>query len=416
MAMTTFFPRFSAPLIQAAMADTPVIFIDGPRQCGKTTLMRQFVDEHVTWLSLDDETTLQAAMADPVGLIRGHARAAIDEVQRAPALLRAIKKAVDEDRQPGRFLLTGSSNILTLPGVSESLAGRMEVVNLQPLAQAELVGQPPVFLQQVLAGKRPPTHETTKQDDGQQLIARVLTGGYPEMVNRAEPRRRQAWARDYVRAIVQRDMRDIASIDKLDRLPKLLRALAQQSGQLTNFTQLAGQLGIDDKTARKYVDLFEQVFLVRRLEPWFRNHLKRLVKTPKLHFVDSGLLAMMRGLSAERIARDRSAWGALLETFVHGELLKMLPWQDRPAAMFHYRDKDQQEVDFVIETADGEVVGIEVKAAATVHAADFSGLRKLANACGGDFIAGVLLYDGAQVLSFGDGLYAAPVSSLWVGE
>ena len=235
------------------------------------------------------------------------------------------------------------------------------------------------------------------------------------MVRRADLTRRQAWAREYVRAVVQRDVRDIAAIDKIERLPRLLRALAQHAGQLVNFTQLAGQLGIDDKTARKYVGMFEQVFLVRRLEPWFRNHLKRLVKTPKMHFIDSGLLSTLRNQTMTRLTRDRSAWGPLLETFVHGELLKAISWQSTPCEMFHYRDKDQAEVDFVVETDAAEVVGIEVKAAASVNMADFSGLQRLASASADDFRAGVLLYDGERVLSFGDRLYAAPFSSLWAG-
>lgn len=395
------------------MADTPVVLIDGPRQCGKTTLLRQMMAAGTAWLSLDDEATLNAAVADPVGLVRGLERVAIDEVQRAPALLRTIKKSVDEDRRPGRFLLTGSTDILTLPGISDSLAGRMETVNLLPLAQAEILGRRPVFLTRVLAGEPPP--ETTGNGAGAPVMELALRGGYPEMVRRSDPARRQAWAREYVRAIVQRDVRDIASIDKIERLPRLLRALAQHSGQLVNFTRLAGQLGIDDKTARKYVGMFEQVFLVRRLEPWSRNHLKRLVKTPKLHFIDSGLLAALRGQSARRLAHDRGGWGSLLETFVHGELLKSIGWQSVPCEMFHYRDKDQLEVDFVIETDAGKVVGVEVKAAASVNMADFAGLQRLATASGDDFLAGVLLYDGERVLSFGDKLHAAPFSSLWAG-
>lgn len=411
MATTTLFPRFASEQVTAALADTPVVLINGPRQCGKTTLMQQMLGADRDWFSLDDEATLNAAIADPVGLIRGRARVAIDEVQRAPALLRAIKKSVDEDRQLGRFLLTGSTDVLTLPKLSDSLAGRMEVVELLPLAQAEIVGHRPGFLSSVLAGAAPP--QTPDSTSGPPATELALRGGYPEMVRRSDAARRRAWAREYLRAVVQRDVRDIASIDRIERMPRLLRALAQHSGQLANFTQLAGQLGIDDKTARKYVGVFEQLFLVRRLEPWFRNHLKRLVKTPKVHFIDAGLLAAMRSQTAARRSHDRTAWGSLLETFVHGELLKAIRWHPTPCQMFHYRDKDRVEVDFVIETDDAEVVGIEVKAAASVSVADFSGLRRLAGAAGRDFRAGVLLHDGERVLSFGSNLYAAPFSSLW---
>lgn len=401
-----------AGTIKQALTDTPVTLINGPRQCGKTTLARLFAGAGRAWLTLDDGTLLAAALADPVGFIGQHERMIIDEVQRAPTLLRAIKHSVDENRKPGRFLLTGSTDILSLPGISDSLAGRMEIVELLPFSQAELQGQPSGLLSRLFAGETP---QTTSDASRKQptLEQRVLLGGYPEMLARPLPARRQAWARDYVRAIVQRDVRDIAQIDKLDQLPLLLRAIAQQSAQLTNFNQLAGQLGIDAKTSRKYVGILEQVFLVKRLEPWFRNHLSRLIKTPKLHLLDTGLLATLRGLTPERLIHDRNAWGTLLETFVHAELLKMLPLQDQACRLFHYRDKDQVEVDIVLETDSGQVAGFEVKAAASVNAADFAGLRKLAQAAGDDFIGGMVLYDGAHVASFGGNLHAVPFSALW---
>lgn len=401
-----------AGMIEQALADTPVILINGPRQCGKTTLARQFAKAGRAWLSLDDETLLAAATTDPVGFIGGHEHLIIDEVQRAPALLRAIKHSVDENRKPGRFLLTGSTDILPLPHISDSLAGRMEIAELLPFSQAELHGQPSGLLPRLFAGETPQAAQSAAHN-APTLEQRVLLGGYPEMLARPLPARRQAWARDYVRAIVQRDVRDIAQLDKLEQLPLLLRAIAQQSAQLTNFNQLAGQLGMDAKTARKYVGILEQVFLVKRLEPWSRNHLSRLIKTPKLHLLDTGLLATLRGLTPERLARDRNAWGTLLETFTYAELLKMLPLQDHACRLLHYRDKDQVEVDIVLETDSGQVAGFEVKAAASVNAADFAGLRKLAQAAGDDFIGGMVLYDGAHVASFGGNLHAVPFSALW---
>lgn len=399
-----------ASIVERALSDTPVVLINGPRQCGKTTLARQFIGAGRTWLTLDDDTLLAAAQADPTGFIGQHECVVIDEVQRAPALLRAIKHSVDENRLPGRFLLTGSTDVMSLPGIADSLAGRMEIVELLPFSQAEMEGQPCGLLSRLFASETPKAAQSYASGNTRTLADRVLPGGYPEMLARTQPARRQAWARDYVRAIVQRDVRDIAQIDKLDRLPLLLRAAAQQSAQLTNFNQLAGELGIDAKTARKYIGILEQVFLLKRVEPWFRNHLSRLIKTPKLHLLDTGLLATLRGLTPERLARDRSAWGALLETFVHAELLKMLPLQ----GLLHYRDKDQVEVDIVLETDSGQVAGFEVKAAASVNAADFAGLRKLAQAAGDDFIGGMVLYDGPHVASFGGNLHALPFSGLWV--
>jgi uncharacterized protein len=233
------------------------------------------------------------------------------------------------------------------------------------------------------------------------------------MLRREDPKRRQTWARDYVRAIVQRDVREVANVEKLDQMPRLLQVLAHHSGQLTNFTQIGGQVGFDDKTTRKYVAILEQLFLVRRVEPWFRNQLKRLVKTPKLHFVDSGLLGALLGASVERVAKDRTMFGPLLETFVFSEVLKQASWFGESCALYHYRDKDQDEVDLVIETGGGALVGIEVKASVTVNAGDFKGLRKLAEACGDNFKLGVVLYDGGRPVLFGGRLVAAPMSCLW---
>ena len=404
------YPRFAAAHVATALRDTPVVMVIGPRQCGKTTLARDFVKNSRDFITMDDDTVLGSARSDPAGLIRGLNRATIDEVQRAPDLLRAIKRSVDEDRRAGRFLLTGSANLLTLPQVSESLAGRMEIVHLFPLAQSEIYGKEPGFLKAAFKGK---LGRLAEMKVGQDLVEAVVTGGYPEMLRRKQPERRQAWARDYIRAIVQRDVRDIAEVEKLDQMPRLLQVLAHHSGQLTNFTQIGGQIGFDDKTTRKYLGILEQLFLVRRVEPWFRNQLKRLVKTPKLHFLDSGLLAMLVGVTPTRIAKDRSLFGGLLETFVFSEVLKQVSWMQESCAVYHYRDKDKDEVDIVLEDSTGAVVGIEVKASATVNTADFKGLRKLADACGDDFKFGVVLYDGEKGVPFGNRLFAAPLSSLW---
>jgi len=404
------FPRFCAELVTTALKDTPVVMVTGPRQCGKTTLVRDLLAGNREFITMDDDTVLAAARSDPTGLVRALDRTTIDEVQRVPDLLRAIKKSVDDDRRAGRFLLTGSANILTLPQVSESLAGRMEIVSLLPLSRAEIRGKKPHFLRAAFDSELGKPAELMIGED---LIQAVLTGGYPEMLRREDPKRRQTWARDYIRAIVQRDVREVADVEKLDQMPRLLQVLAHHSGRLTNFTQIGGQVGFDDKTTRKYVAILEQLFLVRRVEPWFQNQLKRLVKTPKLHFLDSGLLGAFLGATAERIAKDRSIFGPRLETFVFSEVLKQASWFGESCALYHYRDKDQDEVDLVIETGSGALVGIEVKAGATVNTGDFKGLRKLADSGGDDFKLGVVLYDGITTVPFGDRLLAAPISCLW---
>lgn len=403
-------PRFSADRVRGALEDTPVVMITGPRQSGKTTLVRTFADHNRSYSTLDDDTVLAAARGDPAGFIRGLDRAIIDEVQRAPEILRAIKQSVDDDRRPGRFLLTGSANVLTLPRVSESLAGRIEVVSLLPLSQSELRGAKPSFLQRAFAGKiAKPSHLLVAHD----LTSAILTGGYPEMVRRKDTRRRQAWVREYVKTIIQRDVPDIAEVEKLDRMARLLQVLAHHSAQLVNFSQAGGRIGLDEKTVSRYVSIVEQMFVLRRVEPWFRNRLKRLVKTPKLHFLDSGLLAALLGVTAERIAAERSVIGPLAEAFVFSEILKQTEWRDEAFALYHFRDKDQNEVDLIVESGDGALIGIEVKIAASVGSGDFKGLRKLSEACGNDFKLGVVLYDGDKIVPFGERLFAAPLSCLW---
>lgn len=404
-----FYPRFVLARVHRALQDTPVVILNGPRQCGKTTLVGQLIGRHRSYLTLDDDTVLASARSDPAGFLRGLDRASLDEVQRAPELLRAIKRAVDQDRRPGRFLLTGSADLLALPRVSESLAGRMEVITLLPLAHSELLRRRPRFLDHAFKGK---LGSVTSPVVGADLVELVVSGGYPDLLARA-PARRSQWARDYTRAVITRDVRDIADVAHLDDMPRLMRALAHHAGQLLNFAELGGQLGLDAKTARRYLGILEQVYLVRRLEPWFTNRLKRMIKTPKLHFLDTGLLAALRGLTAERLSSDREALGALLESFVFSEVGKLISWTDREITVHHYRDKDQYEVDLVLERDDGAIVGIEVKASATVAEHDFGGLRRLAHACGDRLKLGLVLYDGETSVPFGERLFAAPLSALW---
>ena len=404
------YPRYVRPRIVEALTDTPVVLLSGPRQAGKTTLVRQFAGKNRKFVTLDDELTLLAARQDPVGLVRSLDCAVIDEVQRVPALLLAIKKSVDADRRPGRFLLTGSANLMALPSVADSLAGRMETLTLLPLAGCEMESTAGKWIDRAFDGHIP---RTTRAETGSKLVERVLRGGYPEAVSRATPRRRTAWAKQYVDALIQRDVRDIAAIDKLGHLPRLLRALAQVAGQLCNFAQLGAQVGLDSKTANKYLAVFEQMFLLRRVEPWSSNRLSRIVKTPKMQFIDSGLLGTLVGLTDASADRDRALFGRVLESFVYSELLKQATWAERDYALYSYRDKDQVEVDLVIENPAGQIVGVEVKAAASVSASDLAGLRKLATLAGGKFAAGLVLHDGSDTLPIGQKLWAVPISSLW---
>lgn len=410
MLATSLYPRHIEPRIAEAMEDTPVVLLAGPRQAGKTTLVRQIARSSMRYLTMDDQLTLMSARDDPIGLVRSLDRAVIDEIQRAPALLLAIKKSIDEDRRPGRFLLTGSANLMALPMVADSLAGRMETLLLLPLSQGEVESQPGNWLDSVFSGRIPSPGTPAL---GAALVDRVLTGGYPEAMGRTTPRRRTAWARQYIDALIERDVRDVSGIDKLNELPRFLRALAQTSGQMCNYTQLGAQVGLDGKTAAKYIGVFEQMYLLRRVDVWARNRLQRVVKTPKLQFIDSGLLSTLLELTAEETARDRTRFGQVLESFVYGELLKATTTANRDHSLMYYRDADKVEVDVVIENAAGEVVGVEVKAAATVKDSDLRGLKKLSNLAGDRFRMGVLLYDGEETLPLGDNIWAAPLSTLW---
>jgi predicted AAA+ superfamily ATPase len=414
MAIGPLLERRLTPLLQEALADTPVVLLNGPRQAGKTTLARSLTANGYQYLSLDDAATLLSAREDPTGFVRSLDRAVIDEVQRAPELLLAIKSAVDRDRRPGRFLLTGSADLRTLPVVADSLAGRMEVLTLLPLAGCELEGSPGRWLELVFAGGAPKLRTADPAaGSAAALVERVLRGGYPEAVARGTARRREAWLCQYASALLSRDVRDIASIEKLEQLPRLLRALAQVSGQLTNVNQLAGQVGLDHKTAAKYIGVFEQLFLLRRIQPWWSNRLARIVKAPKIQFLDSGLLASLLGCTSASLERDRTPFGPLLDSFVVSELIKLSSWSSDDLQVLGYRDKDQREVDLVIENAAGQVVGVEVKAKATVHRSDFAGLRRLADLAGPNFIGGFLLYDGSDTLPMGPGLWAVPLATLW---
>ncbi len=395
-----------------ALADTPVVLIHGPRQCGKTTLARMVGDpQDYSYFSFDDAVALEAAQADPVGFVADlPERSILDEVQRVPALFPALKTAVERRRVPGRFLLTGSANVLLVPRLSESLAGRMEILRLHPLAQCELAGRASLFVEALFGGG---FKTRTVERLGSALAERVAAGGYPAALARAALRRRRAWYRDYIQALVERDVRDLARIRDLDALPRLLSFAAGQTARLLNVSDLAGPFQVSRPTIREYVTLLERIFLVEELPPWHANRVSRLVKAPKLHVGDTGLACAVLGADAASLAKDRALLGQLLETFVYQELRRQASWQDEEIRFYHYRDRDGAEVDIVLERGLGDLAGVEVKAAASVTAADFRGLRRLKEASGSRLATGVVLYDGETAASFGEGLFAVPIRSLW---
>ena len=415
--------HLEAPIL-TALQDTPAVLVNGPRQCGKTTLVRTLAQQKgMDYLSLDDPNLLQTVKADPVGFTQRIDRAVIDEVQRAPDLLLALKASIDNDRRPGRFLLTGSANLMALPHIADSLAGRIEVLNLLPLSQAELAGRPADFLQRAIAQDWPlgrggqgtatrPSPSPPPDTNGGALIHHVLSGGYPEMRQRATLARKTAWAQSYVTTLIERDIQDVARIDDAARLPQLLALAAALSAQTPNLHQIGGQLSLSGKTVERYLGILEKIFLLRRLPAWSRHELNRLVKAPKLHFLDAGLQATLTRLTPALANTQRTRWGATLETWVYTELLKILTVTPEQWFTSYYRDKDQVEVDFVLESPLREIIAIEVKASASVNAYDFKGIKRLRDQCGPGFLTGIVLYDGDSALPFGSGLWAVPLQWL----
>jgi len=415
MSEETIHPRFLRPRIVEALADSPVVLLHGPRQCGKTTLARLVGDEAgFAYFTFDDDVQRAAAQTDPIGYVADlPERAVLDEVQRVPELFTSIKAAVDARRLPGRFILTGSANVLLVPKLADSLAGRMEILRLHPLSQAELGGKPCRLLSHLFASDF--KAGTSGMRLGKTLAQRVVAGGFPAALARANERRSATWYRDYAETLIQRDIRALARISAMDALPRLLTLAAGQTACLVNVSELAAPFQISRQTIREYLTLLSRIFLVDELPSWHRNRMKRLVKTPKLHVGDTGLACALLGLNGNSLWGDRQLFGRLLETFVYQELRRLASWHEEAVAFSHFRDKDQVEVDVVLES-EGLVAGVEVKAASTVTGDDFKGLRKLKDAVQNNFAAGVVLYDGESVAGFGDRLYAVPISRLWAGD
>jgi hypothetical protein len=408
---TLLLPRLIAPLLQEALSDTPVVCILGPRQAGKTTLARKYCG-NFTYITFDDSTLLETARQDPVGFIQGLPEHVIlDEVQRVPELIPAIKTSVDQNRKPGRFLLTGSANLLLLPKVQESLAGRVEVLNLYPLSELEKHrGEYSVlktFLDNGLS-----TRIIGEQSVIEGTAEAVCQGGYPEP-NTRTPQRARKWHRQYMNAIIQRDIKDIAAIRDENEMSRLMEMLAYRTGSLLNISSLATELRIGRDTTEKYLGILERLFLIRRLPAWHRNRAKRLVKAPKVHVIDSGLAATLISLKPDDWSNHSTDFGPLLESFVVQQLICQATWNDSEIKFSHYRDKDQVEVDLVIEQ-NREVWGVEVKKSASIRAKDGAGLSRLAAQAGKRFRGGMILYCGNNTLPLKQSnCFAVPMDALW---
>lgn len=404
-------PRHAAAAVNDALGDTRVVLVNGARQCGKSTLVARIGDAHgAAWRTLDRAATRQAAEYDPTEFVASDQPLVIDEVQRVPELLLAIKEAVDFDPRPGRFLLTGSAKVMALRGVPDALPGRMETIELWPLSQGEIDGKPERFVDAAFALGAKVEHVST--ESRAEYVDRVVRGGFPEAIARTG-KRRSRFFKSYVADLINRDVIQLSEIERGPEMHALTRLLAARSGQLLVPGALGSDLGLPRDTVTRYVRLLEEVFLIKRIPAWSRNVSARAVSSAKIAMVDSGIAASLIGMDSATLRESGAPAGPLLEGFVLMELARQLTWSEQDVELYHYRTKDKVEVDAVLENNRREVVGIEVKAAATVRAEDFRGLRHLADRLGENLLAGFVLYTGNDTLPFGPKFRALPISALW---
>lgn len=418
------FQRNLREKLNIALTDTPAVLVIGARQVGKTTFV-QSIKENIelqdtfspfhdgSYVTFDDANTLSIAKRSPPDFIDNLTKPAIiDEVQRCPEILPAIKQQIDKNRLPGQFILTGSANILTLPKVSESLAGRIEILTLRTLSQNEIAGNQINIVDRLFADEfNFPT--TFPEEERNDLLQRMLVGGYPEVLSRKTESRRQDWFQSYLTTILQRDVRDLANIEGLVDMPRLLSLLAARTAGLLNVAEISRSIGFTQITLHRYMALLEKVFLIETVPAWSGSLKSRLVKTPKLFMTDTGLLSYLQGLNIKKLNNDPTLAGGLTENFVVNELKKQLGWSQERAEMFHFRTSNDREVDIILENRAGELVGVEVKSSKNINKNDFKGLNLLADSLPHKFKRGVIIYTGNQFLSFGKDLFLVPVTALW---
>lgn len=399
-------------LVTEALQDTRVVLVNGARQSGKSTLTR-LVIRGIAGASvrlLDDPATLQAAVDEPTSFVEHDGLMLIDEIQLAPQLLRPIKVAVDLDPRPGRFLLTGSSRVLALRDLPDALPGRMEIIELWPFSQGEIDRTPDGFVDAAFTIGPDISHDSTLRRAD--YLERAVVGGFPEAVRR-NPRRRAAFFDSYLTTLIERDVLQLASIERRGELMKLLRLLASRTGTLLMPGTLARQIDIPRTTLVRYIELLNAVFLIKSIPAWSAKYTSRAVRAPKLVFVDSGIVCHLVGQDAHRLAEPGGAAGQVLESMVVSELARQLTWAQQRATLYHYRTKDRVEVDAVLEAPDGRLIGVEVKAGATIRSEDVAGLRHLATIAGDRFVAGYVLYTGQQTLPYGEKIRTIPMDALW---
>jgi len=400
--------------LKAALADTPAVFLAGPRQAGKSTLAQRFCKGRSgrRYLTFDDVAVMAAARRDPAGFLSGlEGNVVLDEVQRVPELFLAMKSVIDRDRRPGRFLLTGSAAVMVVPQVAEALTGRVEILNLWPLSQGEIEGGREGFIDASFSDRFPPA--AGKPLSRRALCTAIVRGGFPEARGRAAAERRDAWFRSYVSTLLSRDVRDLAAIEGLSELPHLLRLLAERTGGLLNYAEVSRSAALPQSTVKRYMMLLEGLFLIRRVPPWSGSRTVRLVKAPKVYPVDSGLASHLVDAEVETMTERPERLGPLLEAFVVAEIVKQIGWSRSRPGIHHFRTHAGREVDLVLEDRRGRCVAIEVKAAESIGSGDVAGIEAFASAAGRRFRRGILLYAGRETVPFAANIHALPISSLW---
>lgn len=405
------FKRTIKPIIEDALNRSPIVLITGARQTGKTTLAKEIgAQKNYHYVTFDDIRYLAAAQSDPTGFIAGLPKPVIlDEVQRVPDIFLAIKKDVDENRKPGRYLLTGSANPLMIPRLGDAFVGRMEIFTLYPLSQGELLGRRECFIDNVFKQEPISSRAPVIRKD---LLEKIVVGGYPLMQNISE-HARESWINSYITTLLQRDVQDLAQISGLTEFPNLLRILATRTSNLLNVAELSRSSGIATSTLHRYITLLEALFIISFIQPWHANLGKRLVKSPKTSFIDTGILTFLLGATTERLLADSMLVGNILENFVATELRKQATWSQERVNLYHFRTQTGIEVDMILENSAGKLIALEVKASETVGANDFKGLKYLQEEAQDKFIQGIVLYTGDATIPFGKNLFALPISSLW---
>ena len=408
------FQRHVQPALQEALAEDPVVFLRGPRQSGKTTLVKalQTGPQVRQYRTLDDLATLSAAKSDPVAFVSAiKGPVTMDEVQRVPELLLAIKQRVDEDRTPGRFLLTGSAEVRVGGAVAESLAGRMRVLDLWPLSQSEIEGTGGDWLETFWSGSIVTSCKSGTEKD--LLIQRMLRGGFPEAVARKTVAGAQRWLQSYGDALIERDMTDLARIGDVSNMRRLLALAGSRTGTVVNYADFARILGVPLTTVRRYIALAQAVFFAFEIPAWAGNTSARLVRQPKLHLSDTGIACVLTGFDDRSRESQAIFLGQLFETFVVSEIRKAVTWSPLMLSLSHFRSHAGREVDLVLESRDGSLCAVEMKFGSTIRSEDFEGLRYLREVVGNKFRHGYVIYSGECVVSIAPDLHALPISAIW---